>query len=93
MTADEEPMLGLPRVRRHGKRAWSLLRRAKPFVLADGQGDYFVDPGGWAWRQGSSPVPARSLLTSKAACPMCGRKLNGALPQCLHGRPLRQESS
>ena len=42
----------LPRVKRHGKQAWELVRRAKAFVLVDAGGDYLVDRGGWARRMG-----------------------------------------
>ena len=52
----------LPRVRKHGKRVWSLLSRHKPFVLVDAAGDYFVDRGGWAHRNGQATVAARTLL-------------------------------
>ena len=79
----------LPRVRRHGKRALRLLKRARPFTLMDARGDWHVDREGWASREGAETVPARSLLASKASCPRCGRKLTGPLPQCFHGKPLR----
>ena len=52
----------LPRVRRHGKRAWELLRRANRFVLVDAAGDYYVDRAGNASRPGEVSVHVSKLL-------------------------------
>ena len=52
----------LPRVRRHGKRAWELVRQARSFILVDAQGDYYVDRGGWANRPGNRSVRVERLL-------------------------------
>ena len=52
----------LPRVRRHGKRAWELLRRAKRFVLVDAAGNYYVDRAGNASRPGTPIVHVSKLL-------------------------------
>ena len=52
----------LPRVRRHGKRAWQLYRRAKRFVLVDAAGDYYVDRAGNAHRPGEITVHVVKLL-------------------------------
>ena len=52
----------LPRVRRHGKRAWELLRRAKRFVLVDAAGDYYMDRAGNASRPREVSVHVSKLL-------------------------------
>ena len=45
---DRPPEDGLPRVTSRSKRAWRLLRRAKPFYLIHQGVTYYVDRGGWA---------------------------------------------
>ena len=45
---DRNPEDGLPRVTSRSKRAWRLLRRAKPFYLVHQGLTYYVDRGGWA---------------------------------------------
>ena len=39
---------GLPKATSRTRRAWSLLRRAKTFILTHQGVTYFVDRGGWA---------------------------------------------
>ena len=53
----------LPRTKKHGQRAWWLYRRARPFVLLDNDGDYFIDSGGTAWRDGEPPRRVVHILT------------------------------
>ena len=55
----------LPRVTSRSKRAWRLLRRAKPFVLVHQGVTYYVDRSGWAnvtERPRTLPVRASKLL-------------------------------
>ena len=55
----------LPRLTSRAKRAWSLLRRAKPFFLVNQGTTYFVDSGGWARpleETKALPVRASTLL-------------------------------
>ena len=50
-----------PRVTSRSKRAWRLLRRAKPFVLVHQGIAYFVDRGGWAnVTEGPRTLPVRA---------------------------------
>ena len=62
LIASTPPWPSSPRVRRHGKRAWELLRRAKRFVLVDAAGDYYVDRAGNASRPGETYVHVSKLL-------------------------------
>ena len=48
----------LPRLTSRAKRAWSLLRRAKPFFLVHQGETYYVDSGGWAKPVGKTGVVA-----------------------------------
>ena len=51
----------LPRVTSRSKRAWRLLRRAKPFVLVHQGVTYYVDRGGWAnVTEGPRTLPVRA---------------------------------
>lgn len=55
----------IPTVGTSSARAWSLLRRAKPFYLKTKAATYFVDRGGYAIktpRTGEPRVRARTLL-------------------------------
>ena len=54
-----------PRVTSRSKRAWNLLRRAKPFWLVHHGVTYYVDRGGWARPMEDTkvlPVRASTLL-------------------------------
>ena len=76
--ADVNKLDGFPRVGWSNKRAWSLLQRAKPFVLSAKDGTYFVQPGGSATpidddgRATGPPVAAAKLL-DPAKRPLAGR--------------------
>ena len=63
-TADVNKLDGFPRVgwSNKRKRAWSLLQRAKPFVLSAKDGTCFVQSGGSATRvdDDGSPIGSRS---------------------------------
>ena len=67
-TADVNKLDGFPRVGWSNKQAWSLLQRAKPFVLYAKDGTYFVQGGVFATpidndsRPTGSAVAAAKLL-------------------------------
>ena len=55
---NEAKLKDLPRVGYRNKRAWNLLKRARPFVLCHQRVEYYVDRGGWAKPLEGPKMPA-----------------------------------